>query len=141
MLYLAARNEHVRTKIKPALDKKKIVICDRFVDSTIAYQVFGKKVNKHFIDNIHKTILRGLKPDLVFILKVSSQMSKKRLIKRKSKNRYDNFSKKFYESVQKSFIKISKNRKNYYILNSSKDDNSLEKKIFEILSKYIKLKI
>ena len=141
LLYLAARNEHVRTKIKPALDKKKIVICERFVDSTIAYQVFGKKVSKHFIDNIHKTILRGLKPNLVFILKVSTQTSKKRLMKRKSKNRYDRFSKKFYESVQKSFIKMSKNRKNYYILNSSKDDNSLEKKIFEILSRYIKLKI
>ena len=43
LLYLAARNEHVKTKILPALKKKKVVICDRFVDSTIAYQVFGKQ--------------------------------------------------------------------------------------------------
>ena len=51
LLYLAARNEHVKNKIKPALSKKKIVICDRFVDSTIAYQVYGKKVDKSFIKN------------------------------------------------------------------------------------------
>ena len=49
LLYLAARNEHVINKILPALKKKKIVICDRFIDSTIAYQVFGKKVNMTFI--------------------------------------------------------------------------------------------
>ena len=56
LLYLAARNEHIKNKIKPALKKKKIVICDRFTDSTLAYQVYGKKVNKRFIDNINKFI-------------------------------------------------------------------------------------
>ena len=70
LLYLAARNEHVATKIKPALKKKMVVICDRFVDSTIAYQVYGKKVNYDFIENIHKIILNKIKPDLTFILKV-----------------------------------------------------------------------
>ena len=70
LLYLAARNEHIVNKIKPALKKKKIVICDRFIDSTIAYQVHGKNVPKKFIDNIHKSILRSVKPDLTFILKV-----------------------------------------------------------------------
>ena len=71
LLYLAARNEHVKTKIKPALQKKKIVICDRFIDSTIAYQVYGKKVELDFIENIHERILHGIKPNIVFILKVS----------------------------------------------------------------------
>ena len=49
LLYLAARNEHIKTKIIPALQKKYIVICDRFVDSTIAYQVYGKKIKPEFI--------------------------------------------------------------------------------------------
>ena len=57
LLYLAARNEHVINKIKPALQNKKVVICDRFYDSTIAYQVYGKKVNLNFIKNIHRYIL------------------------------------------------------------------------------------
>ena len=138
LLYLASRNEHVKNKILPALKKKFIVICDRFVDSTLAYQVYGKKVNLNFINNIHKIILNGVKPNLTFLLIVNSRSSKKRLLKRKTKNRYDNFPEKFYRDAQKSFIKIAKNKKNYFILESSKNDEFLEKKIFDITSTYLK---
>ncbi len=139
LLYLAARNEHVKNKIKPALLKKKIVICDRFTDSTLAYQVYGKKVKKNFINNIHKEILSGVKPDLVFILRVSQSVSKKRLKKRKNKNRYDNFSPTFYSKAQKSFLKIAKNKKKYFILDSSSNDKSVENKIFNIVKKHINI--
>ncbi len=140
LLYLAARNEHIKNKIKPALQKRKIVICDRFIDSTIAYQVYGKKVKRSFIDSIHKVILQNVKPDLTFILKVSSQSSKLRLKKRKTKNRYDNFSKSFYSKAQKAFIKIAKNRKNYIVLDSSFNNSSLEKDILRIVCKSLKIK-
>ena len=83
LLYLAARNEHIKNKIRPALLKKKVVICDRFVDSTIAYQVYGKKVDLKFIQNIHKKILKGIKPNIIFILKVSKKISRMRLKKKK----------------------------------------------------------
>ena len=132
LLYLAARNEHVKNKIIPSLKKKKVVICDRFIDSTIAYQVYGKKVNFKFINNIHKIILGELKPNLTFVLKVSPKVSKKRLKKRKSKNRYDNFPQSFYDNAQKSFVEISKNKKNYFVLDSSLNDNSLEREILKI---------
>ena len=114
LLYLAARNEHVKNKIKPALLKKKIVICDRFIDSTIAYQVYGKKVNFKFINNIHKVILGNLKPNITFVLKVSHKSSKKRLLKRKKRNRYDNFSQSFYEKAQNSFLKIAQKKKKLF---------------------------
>ena len=139
LLYLAARNEHIKNKIKPALLKKKIVICDRFVDSTLAYQVYGKKVDLKFINHIHKKILGGIKPNLVFILKVSVAASRKRLKKRKTKNRYDNFSQSFYNNAQKSFLKIARNKKNYYVLDSSMNDNTLEHKIFDIVNKHISI--
>jgi len=140
LLYLAARNEHIKNKIRPALLKKKIVICDRFTDSTLAYQVYGKKVDKSFIDNIHKKILIGIKPNVVFVLKVSEKSSRKRLNKRRTKNRYDNFAQSFYTKAQNSFIKIAKNKKNYFVLNSSNNDNHLEKKIFDIVNRYLKIK-
>ena len=140
LLYLAARNEHIKNKIRPALLKKKIVICDRFVDSTIAYQVYGKKVDIKFIQNIHKKILKGIKPNIVFILKVSKKISRMRLKRRKNKNRYDNFAPSFYTKAQNSFIKIAKNKKNYYILNSSSNDNILEHKIFSIVNKHLNFK-
>ena len=140
LLYLAARNEHVKNKIKPSLQKKQVVICDRFTDSTLAYQVFGKKVNINLINSVHKYILNGLKPNLTFILKVSSKTSRERLNMRRSTNRYDNFARSFYTKAQKSFLKISKNKKNYYVLDSSNNDDSLEQKIFKIVSKHLKIK-
>ena len=139
LLYLAARNEHIINKIKPALQKKKVVICDRFIDSTLAYQVYGKKVDRNFINNIHKKILGDLKPNLVFVLKVSEKSSRARLRKRKTKNRYDNFAKSFYTKAQKSFIKIARNKKNYFILESSANDNTLQVKIFETVNKYLNI--
>ena len=84
-------------------------------------------------------ILKGLKPNIVFILKVSKNSSKKRLLKRRVKNRYDNFPQSFYSKVQKSFLKIAKNKKNYFVMDSSKNDDILEKKIFNIVSKKLKI--
>ena len=139
LLYLAARNEHIKNKIKPALLKKQVVICDRFTDSTLAYQVYGKKVDIKFINNIHKKILGKIKPNLVFILRVSTKSSKLRLKKRKSKNRYDNFAQSFYTKAQQSFLKIAKNKKNYFVLDSSSNDTILEKKIFNIVKKYLNI--
>ena len=101
LLYLAARNEHIINKIQPAISKKKIIICDRFIDSTIAYQVHGKKVNKKFVDAIHKYILKNIKPDITFVLKVNISKALQRLKKRKKKNRYDKFNKNFYINAQK----------------------------------------
>ena len=140
LLYLAARNEHIINVIKPALKNKKIIICDRFIDSTFAYQVYGKKIKKSFIDYIHKFILRGVKPDITFILKVSLKSSKKRLKKRKTKNRYDKFAQSFYLKAQKSFLSIAQRKKNYFILNSSQNNKDLEKKIFKIVKERLDIK-
>jgi len=138
LLYLAARNEHVINKIKPALLKKKVVICDRFIDSTIAYQVYGKKVNKNLINFVHKYVLKGVKPDLTFVLKVNIKKALERLKKRKKKNRYDKFSKKFYINAQNVFINIArKNKKKYFIIDNSQDSKLVEKSILDKITKRI----
>jgi len=140
LLYLAARNEHIENKIKPAISKKKIVICDRFVDSTLAYQVYGKGVNKKLVNSVHKYILGNIKPDLTFILKVKISKALQRLKNRKRKNRYDKFSKNFYIKVQNAFLKLArKNKKKYFVLDNSKDSNVIEKIILKkFLSKLMK---
>ncbi len=140
LLYLAARNEHIKNTIKPAIQKKKIIICDRFIDSTLAYQVYGKRVNINLIKMIHKNILDGIKPDLTFIMKCKISNAMKRLNKRKNKNRYDKFSKKFYSNVQSAFIKIAnKNKSKYIIIDNSNNNKSTEKIIFnKFLTKFRK---
>ena len=81
-----------------------------------------------------------MKPNIVFVLKVSKKVSKDRLKKRRTKNRYDNFSQSFYTKAQNSFIKLAKNKKNYFILNSSSNNDELENKIIKIVKKYLKFK-
>ena len=132
LLYLASRNEHVKNKIKPALLKKKVFICDRFMDSTMAYQVYGKKVDKNLVNFIHKKIIGKLKPDLTFILRVNLTKAMKRIKKRRNNNRYDRFPINFYKKVQSSFLKIGKSdKKRYIILDNSEDTKNVENIIFE----------
>ena len=140
LLYLAARNEHMENKIKPAISRKKNIICDRFIDSTFAYQVYGNGVNKNLVDSVHKYILGNIKPDFTFILKVNISKAVQRIKKRKIKNRYDKFSKNFYIKVQNAFIKIAKkDRKRYFIVDNSNDSRETEKiilkKFIDILNK------
>ena len=122
------------------MSQKSIVICDRFVDSTTAYQVYGKGVNKKLIDTVHKYILGKIKPDITFVLKVNVSKALQRLNKRKIKNRYDKFSKSFYTQVQKAFINIAnKNKKRCILLDSSKDNDEVEKIIYKkFISKYLR---
>jgi len=132
LLYLASRNEHIEKKIKPAFLKKKIIICDRFIDSTLAYQVYGKGVNRNLVNSIHKFILGNIKPNITFILKANILNAMKRLNKRKKKNRYDKFSKEFYSKVQMAFLKIAKsNKKKYIVIDNSHDSPETEQIIFK----------
>ncbi len=138
LLYLAARNEHVENIIKPSIKKKKIIICDRFIDSTLAYQVYGKGVKKKFVDMIHKYILGNVKPDITFLLTVKISKAMQRVKKRKNKNRYDKFSENFYRKVQNSFIKIAKkNKKKYFIVDNTIDSTDTQKIIFNKFKKFI----
>ena len=139
LLYLASRNEHIVNKIKPAILKKKVIICDRFTDSTFAYQVYGKGVNRKLIDNVHNQILGKIKPNITFVLIVNSSKAILRLKKRKNKNRYDKLSKSFYSKAQNAFVRIArKNKKKYFIFDNSKDNDTVEKNIFKIVKSKIK---
>ena len=98
----------------------------------MAYQVYGKGVNKNLVDSIHKFVLGRIKPDLTFVLKVDIPKALQRLKKRKKKNRYDKFSKNFYIKVQNAFIKIAKkNRRRCCIVNNSEDSTKTESIIFD----------
>lgn len=135
----ASRNEHMVNTLLPAKNKKQIVVCDRFVDSTYAYQVIGSGINKKLNLFNQKYILKNLKPDLTIILKSNFGVVFDRLKKRKLKNKFDKLKINFYRKAQNAFINIAKKNKNkYYIFDSSKNDKELEKKIFQLVLKKIK---
>tara|TARA_B100000787_G_scaffold135427_1_gene104191 strand:+ start:1170 stop:1781 length:612 start_codon:yes stop_codon:yes gene_type:complete len=136
LLYLSARSENVEL-IKKNIGKK-IILIDRFTDSTIAYQHFGMGINLRFINNINNFLLKNIKIDFTFLNTVNQENMKKRLMKRKNLNRYDKFDNFFYDKVQKGFIKILKiNPKKYMKINSNLDinhnENIILKKIRDLI--------
>ena len=113
LLYLSARSENIEL-IKKNIGQK-IILIDRFSDSTIAYQHYGMGVNLNFIKNINDYLLKDIKVDFTFLNVVNRQNMKKRLMKRKNLNRYDKFNSNFYDNVQKGFIKIFKKKPKKYM--------------------------
>ena len=137
LLYLASRSENINLLRK--YYKKKIILIDRFVDSTISYQHYGMGVNLDLINNINKHILSNFKVSFTFLNLVNHKNMVKRLRLRKSTNRYDNFEKNFYNKVQKGFIKLSiKNKKKYQIIDSNLDIKLNEKLVLKKIEKLIK---
>ena len=136
LLYLAARNENIH--ILKKYYKKKIILIDRFIDSTIAYQHYGFGVDLKVINHLNSFILKRFKVDFTFLNIVNEKNMLKRLKLRRKLNRYDKFHKKFYKSVQKGFLKIaSKNKKKYQIIDSNLNIKDNETKIINTLSKLI----
>ena len=137
LLYLAARSENM--KIINKYYKKKVILIDRFIDSTIAYQHYGMGVNKNLIKLLNKFLLNNIKVNFTFLNLVNNKNLFKRLKKRKSLNRYDKFDMNFYNKVQKGFIKLSnENKKKYQIIDSNLEIKNNEKLILNTINRLIK---
>ena len=136
LLYLAARNENASILNKNY--RKKIILIDRFIDSTIAYQHYGMGLNLNLIYSINKFVLGEIKVDFTFLNIVSEKNMIKRLKKRKRLNRYDKFDKNFYKKVQRGFIKLStKKPKKYLIVNSNLNIKTNEKLVIKKIKELI----
>jgi len=129
----AARNEHVKKTLLVAKKLKKIVISDRFVDSTYAYQVIAGKIDKKINLINQKYILKSLKPNLTIVLKANFQTIYSRIKKRKNNNKFDKLKTSFYKKVQNAYLSLANKNKNYLVFDSSSDSTELEKKIFNIV--------
>ena len=137
LLYLAARSENLNS-IKKSY-KKKIILIDRFTDSTVAYQHYGMGINLKFINLINKFLLKNIKVNFTFLNIVNKENLFKRLKKRKSLNRYDQFDINFYNKVQDGYLKLAKfNKKSYKIIDSNLDIKQNEDLILNQLKKLIK---
>ena len=137
LLYLAARSENINL-IKKSY-KKKIILIDRFVDSTIAYQHYGMGADLKIIKIINKFLLKNVKVNFTFLNVVNKKNLFQRLKNRKSLNRYDQFDMNFYNKVQKGFLKLAKsNKKKYKIIDSNLDIKTNEDLIINQIKKLIK---
>ncbi len=137
LLYMAARSENIDI-IKKSFNKK-IILIDRFTDSTIAYQHYGMGIDLNLIKTLNKFLLKNIKVSFTFLNIVNKKNLQKRLKKRKILNRYDKFKTSFYNRVQKGFIKLSKKqKKKYQLINSNLEIKKNEKLLLSKIDKLIK---
>ena len=136
LLYMAARSENI--DLINNSYKKKVILIDRFTDSTIAYQHYGMGINISLIKTLNKYLLKNIKVDFTFLNIVNKKNLYTRLKKRNSLNRYDRFSMAFYNKVQNGFIKLSKLKRNKYkLINSNLEIRNNEKLILNIIEKLV----
>jgi dTMP kinase len=136
LLYLSARSENIELIRKNV--GKKIILIDRFSDSTIAYQHYGMGIDLRLIKNINNYLLKDIIIDFTFLNIVNKKNMKKRLIQRKYLNRYDKFNYNFYSKVQKGFMEIlNRNSKKYMKIDSNLNIDHNEKIILNKINDLI----
>ena len=136
LLYFAARSENIHQLKK--FYKKKVILIDRFVDSTIAYQHYGFGIDIRLINLINDYLLKDFKVDYTFLNIVSKKNMINRLKLRKSLNRYDKFNHNFYKKVQNGFLKLANNnKKKYKIIDSNLNIKNNQNKIIKIIDKLL----
>ena len=137
LLYLSARSENIELLKKNF--RKKIILIDRFIDSTIAYQHYGMGVNLDLIKTINNFLVKDIKIDFTFLHTVDKKNMLSRLKERKNLNRYDKFKFSFYNKVQNGFLKLSKkNKKKYLIINSNLDIDFNKHQIISQIKKILR---
>ena len=137
LLYMAARSENI--EIIKKFYNKKIILIDRYTDSTIAYQHYGMGVDLNLIETLNKYLLKNIKVGFTFLNIVNQKNLQKRLKQRRSLNRYDKFKMSFYNKVQKGFIHLSQKQKNkYQLINSNLEIDKNEKLILSKIDRLIK---
>ena len=128
LMMMAARSHHMNNVIIPALKKGKLVISDRFADSTFVYQGYVNKFGVQKAKNLHKNILNNFLPDKTFLFKLSTPIVLSRLKDRKIKNKYDKLEKRFHDRVNKGYEIIS-NNKRFIKIDASKSIETIHKNI------------
>lgn len=129
LLFSASRYQLTNEVIVPHLKKGYVVICDRYYDSSTAYQGFGGKINVKDINQVNKIATSGLKPDITFLLNISPEESfKRKNIMKKTGDRIENKALNYYKKVVAGYMKIAEaNKRRFKIIDGKKDVNDIHK--------------
>jgi dTMP kinase len=143
LLHMAARSEHVAKIIKPALTNSTTVICDRFIDSTIAYQGYGHMLGAEFITSLHQKIFDNFYPDLTIILDMPVEQGLARARKRSTTNdRYEKMELAFHQRVRQGFHEISKlHPKRCAIIDANMSINEIHNHALAIIKQRLKVNL
>ncbi|MEZ5813504.1 MAG: dTMP kinase [Alphaproteobacteria bacterium] len=147
LLFLAARIMHVEKIIKPALEEGHIVICDRFADSTTAYQGYGHGVDQHILEETNTLALGHFKPDLTFVLDIDPEEGLKRSDRRlaaeqfqvkEREDRYEQLDIEFHKRLRQGFLDIAaKEPERCHVIDATQDIDAISAQVARIVSERI----
>ncbi len=150
LLLFAARLEHVETVIKPALETGKVVISDRFSDSTYSYQGFGYGLDLGDINKIEEISIKGFKPDLTFVLDIDVKKGLERTGCRfhhdnddsnATEDRYERMGLEFHENLRRGYLEIAKNNPHRCcVVDACRDEEAIFQDLVTILSEKLTVK-
>jgi dTMP kinase len=131
-LFSASRSQLVKEVIVPALEGNMTVICDRYYDSTTAYQGYGRKIDLTAIAAINKFATDDIEPDLTFFLDIPIREIEKRIVRAKAnRDRMESNDMSFYERVRSGYLEIAKQHTRYRILDGLKTIDDLHDEIWQ----------
>ncbi|MDG1303486.1 MAG: dTMP kinase [Pseudomonadales bacterium] len=129
LLMFAARKQHTEELIKPALERGEWVICDRYTDSSYAYQGGGRGLDSKIISKVEKLTLGSFKPDLTIVLDLPVKKGLARAGNRGELDRFELESEKFFKRVRATFLARAKTHKRYHVINASRSLSAVQGKI------------
>lgn len=134
-LFLADRNQHLQEKIIPSLEKGKIFVSDRFADSSIAYQGFGKNIKEAI--TLNRALLEEYEPGLTLYLNVDPELGLKRANGRSEKDRMEQEDINFHERVRQGFLTLANEFPRYKIIDANQSMSSVQDDIRRVLGSYL----
>ena len=133
-LILAARSQHVVKRLLPNLQQGAIIVCDRFSDSTLAYQGFGRGLPLHELRSLTRWAARGLTPDMTFLFDLPVSQGLKRRLKSKGANRLDHETTAFHQRVRKGFLSLAKQTlRRIHIINASRSPQAISRQLITLV--------
>ncbi len=143
-LFLADRAEHVESSIKPALAQEKVVLCDRFIDSTVAYQGYGRGMDVKQLQMLNERAAGGLKPDLTIILDLDPEIG---LARANARNKAENLTVKegrfeaealeFHQKIRAGFLALSKEEKRFFVVDAKQNAEAVFADVCKKLQSYL----
>ena len=139
MLFAASRREHLVEKVIPALKNNQIVLCDRYIDSSLAYQGYARGIGIEEVKALNEFAINGLYPDLTIYLDVSAEIGRERILSnQRNQNRLDQEDVKFHEKVVEGYKKIIHNEsERFIVINADQSIDKVVKTTYESITNYL----
>jgi len=134
LLNYASRIEHLEKLIKPAINQGKIVICDRFFDSSFAYQGGAMGLGFNYVKQLNDLLLNNFQPDLTFFIDITLEEGFKRTAKRHENNRYDKLGAEFHQKIYDAYFQLAKNNSRIKIIDGMKNSDEVFQQILTIIN-------